>query len=123
MKLLNYKIINKKNKKIYIESYGCQMNFSDSEIITSIMKKNGFKIISEKYDKADIIFINICSIRDKAEQIIKKRLEKFKILKKKNKKLIIGVLGCVTKKLKQKLLKKKLLILLLIQILIEYYHF
>lgn len=113
MKLLSYKVINKKNKKIYIESYGCQMNFSDSEIITSIMKKNGFKIISEKYDKADIIFINICSIRDKAEQIIKKRLEKFKILKKKNKKLIIGILGCITKKLKQKLLKKKIINLII----------
>ena len=94
-------------KNAYIESYGCQMNFSDSEIITSIMKKKKFKIINKEYKKADIIFINTCSIRNKAEETIKKRLEKFKEIKKKNKKLIIGILGCMAKRLKQKLLKEE----------------
>lgn len=70
-------------RKFYIESYGCQMNVSDSEIVTSILIKENFKI-TFNLEEADLIFINTCSIREKAEQTIKKRLEKFNLLKKKN---------------------------------------
>jgi len=80
------------NGKFYIESYGCQMNFSDSEIIASVMKKNNF-LLEKNHKKSDIIFINTCSIRKKAEERIEKRISQFNEIKKKNKKLIIGILG------------------------------
>ena len=69
-----------KTKKLYIESYGCQMNFSDSEIVTSILKREGFDTTSN-IENADVIFINTCSIREKAEQRVRKRLQYFKVLK------------------------------------------
>jgi tRNA-2-methylthio-N6-dimethylallyladenosine synthase len=94
-------------KKIYIESYGCQMNFSDSEIVASIMEKDGYSA-SKSIDDADIVFINTCSIRDKAEQTVLKRLTEFKKLKKNNKDLKIGVLGCMAERLKDELLNNKI---------------
>jgi len=88
-------------KRLYIETYGCQMNFSDSEIVASIMSDNGFEITKDIFF-ADIIFINTCSVRDKAEQRVKNRLQEFKFLKKKKKNLIIGVIGCMAEKLNTK---------------------
>ena len=94
------------SKKLYIESYGCQMNFSDSEIVTSIMQKQGFGI-TETAEEADVIFINTCSIRDKAEQTIRRRLSQFNTLKKNNPGITIGVLGCMAERLKTKLLEEE----------------
>ncbi len=93
-------------KKLYIESYGCQMNFSDSEIVTSILKNEGFDTTSE-IDKADVVLVNTCSIRDRAEQTIRKRLSVFKNAKKSNPDLVIGVLGCMAERLKSKLLDEE----------------
>jgi len=97
---------NGNNRRLYVESYGCQMNFSDSEIVSSIMKKEGFDSTSS-YEDADVILINTCSIRDKAEQTIRKRLSQFNVLKKQKKELIIGVLGCMAERLKSKLLEEE----------------
>jgi len=93
-------------KKLYIESYGCQMNFSDSEIVTSILKKDGFSTTS-KPDNADLILINTCSIRDKAEQTVRKRLQHFNAIKKGKPGISIGVLGCMAERLKSKLLEEE----------------
>lgn len=93
-------------KKLYIESYGCQMNFSDSEIVTSILKKEGFGTTSSSED-ADLILLNTCSIREKAEQTVRKRLTDFNKAKKQNPELLIGVLGCMAERLKSKLLEEE----------------
>ncbi|PRY87019.1 tRNA (N6-isopentenyl adenosine(37)-C2)-methylthiotransferase MiaB [Mongoliibacter ruber] len=95
-----------KSKKIYIESYGCQMNFSDSEIVASIMKENGFDTTSD-FEQADVIFLNTCSIREKAEQTVRKRLSQFNTVKKNKPELTIGVLGCMAERLKDKLLEEE----------------
>ena len=94
------------SKKVYIESYGCQMNFSDSEIVSSILLKEGFDH-TKTVEKADLILINTCSIREKAEESIRKRLSFFNSLKKKNNNLKIGVLGCMAERLKEKLLHEE----------------
>ena len=94
------------SRKLYIESYGCQMNFSDSEIVTSIMQKHGFAT-TELPENADVIFINTCSIRDKAEQTVRKRLTHFNALKERNPQVTIGVLGCMAERLKSKLLEEE----------------
>jgi len=93
-------------KRLYIETYGCQMNFSDSEIVGSIMVDSGFETTNE-ISSADVIFVNTCSIRDHAEQRVRKRLTEFKSLKKKKPDLIIGVLGCMAERLKTKLLEEE----------------
>lgn len=93
-------------KKLYIESYGCQMNFSDSEIVTSILKKEGFGTTSSA-EQADVILINTCSIREKAEQTIRNRLNYFRGVKKKNRDVTVGVLGCMAERLKSKLLEEE----------------
>jgi len=98
-----------KTKKLYIESYGCQMNFSDSEIVASIMKDNGFDTTSE-FELADVIFLNTCSIRDKAEQTIRKRLTQFNTLKKGKPEITIGVLGCMAERIKEQLLVEEKLV-------------
>lgn len=95
-----------KSKKLYIESYGCQMNFSDSEIVASIMKENGFDTTSD-FEQADVIFLNTCSIREKAEQTVRKRLSQFNTVKKNKPELTIGVLGCMAERLKEKLLEEE----------------
>jgi len=94
------------DRKLYIESYGCQMNFSDSEIVTSIMKKDGFDTTSQ-FESADVIFINTCSIREKAEQTIRKRLRQFNGIKKEKPELMVGILGCMAERLKSKLLDEE----------------
>jgi tRNA-2-methylthio-N6-dimethylallyladenosine synthase len=95
-----------KKQKLYIESYGCQMNFSDSEIVTSILKKEGYDTTSES-EEADLILINTCSIREKAEQTVRNRLSHFNGLKKKNPGITVGVLGCMAERLKSKLLEEE----------------
>ncbi len=95
-----------KKKKLYIESYGCQMNFSDSEIVTSIMIREGFETTSQ-IENADLILINTCSIRDKAEQTVRNRLTQFNAVKKKNPAITVGVLGCMAERLKKKLLEEE----------------
>ena len=92
------------SKKLYIESYGCAMNFSDSEIVSSIMFENGFDTTND-VDKADVIFVNTCSIREKAEQTVKNRISQLNALKKKKPELTIGVLGCMAERLKESLLE------------------
>lgn len=94
------------SRKLYIESYGCQMNFSDSEIVASILLKEGFNTTNSA-DDADLILINTCSIREKAEQTIRKRLEQFNSIKRKNPSLKVGVLGCMAERLKHKFLEEE----------------
>lgn len=93
-------------KKLYIESYGCQMNFSDSEIVTSIMKKDGFDTTSN-FEDADVVFINTCSIREKAEQTVRNRLQNFNKIKRKKPEMLIGILGCMAERLKAQLLEEE----------------
>lgn len=93
-------------RKLYLESYGCQMNFADSEIVTAIMQKHGFDLTSS-HDQADVIFLNTCAIRDKAEQTIRKRLAQFNQVKHNKPGLIIGVLGCMAERLKTQLLEEE----------------
>lgn len=95
-----------KKRKLYIESYGCQMNFSDSEIVTSILFDNGFDTTS-KAETADVIFLNTCSIRENAETKVRNKLKQFIQLKKRNPELIIGVLGCMAERLKSQLLEEE----------------
>ena len=96
----------KKSKKFYIESYGCQMNFADSEVVASIVTKEGYKPTKDIKD-ADLILLNTCSIREKAEQTVRKRLKGFNKLKRTNKNLKVGVLGCMAERLKNKFLDEE----------------
>jgi len=96
-------------RKLFLESYGCAMNFSDSEIIASILAKEGFETTSTT-DDADVIFLNTCAIRDGAEQRIWDRLKSFRQAKRKNPDLIVGVLGCMAERLKTKLLEQEKLV-------------
>lgn len=95
-----------KMRKVYIESYGCQMNFSDSEIVAAILSQEGFDTTSE-VSQADVVFLNTCSIREKAEQTVRNRLTHFTSLKKNKPDLMIGVLGCMAERLKSKLLEEE----------------
>ncbi len=98
---------NKKNtRNLYIESYGCAMNFSDSEIVASILTKEGFNT-TQKLEDADLVLVNTCSIREKAELTVRKRLEKYNAIKKKRPHLKVGVLGCMAERLKSKLLEEE----------------
>ena len=94
------------SRKLFIESYGCQMNFSDSEIVASILQKEGFNTTPNLED-ADLVLVNTCSIRDKAEQTVRKRLEKYNAVKKINPKMKVGVLGCMAERLKSKFLEEE----------------
>lgn len=93
-------------RKLYIESYGCQMNFSDSEIVASILYKEGYNT-TDKLEDADLVLVNTCSIRDKAEQTVRKRLEKYNAVKAINPKMKVGVLGCMAERLKAKFLEEE----------------
>lgn len=99
-----YYLNNKKERKLYIESYGCQMNLSDSEIISSILVEEGFLTYSKIYD-ADLILLNTCSIREKAEMNIHRRLIEFQNIKKNNPSIMIGILGCMAERLKKRWLE------------------
>lgn len=91
------------DKKLFIETYGCQMNVADSEVVASIMQMDGFEL-TDKITEADAIFVNTCSIRDNAEQKIINRLKYFETLKRKKKKLIVGVVGCMAERVKDDLI-------------------
>lgn len=93
-------------RKLFIESYGCAMNFSDSEIVASILANEGYNTTNQLED-ADLVLVNTCSIRDKAEQTIRKRLEKYNAVKKINPKMKVGVLGCMAERLKSKFLEEE----------------
>jgi tRNA-2-methylthio-N6-dimethylallyladenosine synthase len=96
-------------KKFYIESYGCQMNFSDSEIVASILQGEGFGA-TRNLEDADLILLNTCSIREKAEQTVRKRLTEFKKIKIQRPGMLVGVLGCMAERLKSKLLEEEKLV-------------
>ena len=93
-------------KKVYIESYGCQMNFSDSEVVASILAKEGYATTAA-LDQADLVLVNTCSIREKAEQTVRKRLEKFNAVKQSNPQMKVGVLGCMAERLKHQFLEEE----------------
>lgn len=99
----------KGRRKLYIESYGCQMNFSDSEIVASILLDSGFETTGY-YNEADVVFINTCSIRENAEQRVRTRLGDFKRAKRENPGMIVGVLGCMAERLKSKFLEEEKLV-------------
>lgn len=107
--VLENKIKSEHQRKLYIESYGCAMNFSDSEIVASILSEEGFTTTPD-YAEADVIFINTCSIRENAETRVRNRLKQFKAVKKTNKGLVIGVLGCMAERLKSKFLEEEKLV-------------
>jgi len=100
---------NRYKKRFYIESYGCQMNFSDSEIVASILNGEGFGA-TRNYEEADLVLINTCSIREKAEQTVRKRLTDFKRLKQDKPGMLVGVLGCMAERLKSKFLEEEQLV-------------
>lgn len=93
-------------RKLYIESYGCSMNFSDSEIVASILSKEGFNTTTI-LEEADLVLVNTCSIREKAELTVRKRLEKFNTIKKTRPHMKVGVLGCMAERLKSKFLEEE----------------
>lgn len=93
-------------KKLFIESYGCAMNFSDSEIVASILSANGYNT-TQVLEEADLVLVNTCSIRDKAEQTVRKRLEKYNAVKRINPKMKVGVLGCMAERLKTQFLEEE----------------
>ncbi len=93
-------------KKLFIESYGCQMNFSDSEIVASILAKEGYATTTD-LSQADLVLVNTCSIREKAEQTVRKRLETYNAVKKTNPAMKVGVLGCMAERLKSKFLEEE----------------
>jgi tRNA-2-methylthio-N6-dimethylallyladenosine synthase len=96
-------------KHFFIESYGCAMNFSDSEIVASILQGEGFGA-TKNVEEADLILVNTCSIREKAEQTVRKRLTEFRKLKKQKPGLLVGVLGCMAERLKSKFLEEEKLV-------------
>ncbi len=96
-------------KLFYIESYGCAMNFADSEVVASILQGNGFGA-TNNFEEADLIFVNTCSIREKAEATVRKRLTEFRKLKKVNPGLLVGVLGCMAERLKAKFIEEEKLV-------------
>lgn len=101
------------SRKFYIESYGCQMNFSDSEIVASILNQEGFGA-TRNCEEADLIFVNTCSIREKAEQTVRKRLTEFRKIKQRRPGTLVGVLGCMAERLKSKFLEEEKLVDLVI---------
>jgi len=98
-----------KLKKLFLESYGCAMNFSDSEIIASIMSDAGYSTTKDETE-ADLILVNTCSIREKAEERVRNRLKEFKRYKRKNRQLVVGMLGCMAERLKEDLLEQEQLV-------------
>lgn len=102
---LDFKSTTNDEKKLFIETYGCQMNVADSEVVASVMQMDGYEI-TEKMEDADAIFLNTCSVRDNAEQKIYNRLQYLQSFRKKNKKLIVGVLGCMAERVKESLINE-----------------
>ena len=107
--VLKFETKNTSGKKLFLESYGCQMNFSDSEIVASILTEKGFSM-TQNFEEADLIFLNTCAIRENAELRVRNRLNDFKRVKKKNPKLLVGVLGCMAERLKSQFLEQEKLV-------------
>ncbi len=105
-KALVTKSVEGNSKKLFIESYGCQMNMNDSEIVASILAKEGFNT-TQSLEEADLVLVNTCSIREKAEQTVRNRLQKYNHAKKRNPKMKVGVLGCMAERLKEKFLEEE----------------
>lgn len=103
---LELPVINGNNRKLFLESYGCAMNFSDSEIVASILAQEGYNT-TQVLEEADLVLVNTCSIRDKAEQTVRKRLQKYNAVKKTNPGMKVGVLGCMAERLKSKFLEEE----------------
>ncbi|MAQ31112.1 MAG: tRNA (N6-isopentenyl adenosine(37)-C2)-methylthiotransferase MiaB [Flavobacteriales bacterium] len=112
-KTKNQNKLNSSSKKLYIQSYGCAMNFSDSEVVASILEKEGY-VTTQNSDDANLILINTCSIREKAEQTVRRRIQTFKKKKEKKSNLVIGILGCMAERLKSKFLEEEKLVDLVI---------
>ena len=93
-------------KKLFIESYGCQMNMNDSEIVAAILDNEGYNT-TQILEEADLVLVNTCSIREKAETTVRKRLQKYNAVKKENKNMKVGVLGCMAERLKEKFLEEE----------------
>ncbi|MEO7533276.1 MAG: tRNA (N6-isopentenyl adenosine(37)-C2)-methylthiotransferase MiaB [Ferruginibacter sp.] len=100
---------NQYKKLFYIESYGCAMNFADSEVVASILQSNGYGA-TKNCEEADLVLVNTCSIREKAETTVRKRLTEFRKLKKSNPGMLVGVLGCMAERLKEKFLQEEKLV-------------
>jgi tRNA-2-methylthio-N6-dimethylallyladenosine synthase len=100
---------NNAGRKLYLESYGCAMNFSDSEIVASILSDEGF-VTTTDFTEADVVFINTCSIRENAETRVRNRLKQFSASKAKNPEMVVGVLGCMAERLKSKFLEEEKLV-------------
>lgn len=107
--VLDKPLLKNNGRKLYIESYGCAMNFSDSEIVASILADQGFETTSD-FKEADVVFINTCSIRENAEQRVRNRLKEFKVSKQRNPGMVVGVLGCMAERLKAKFLEEEKLV-------------
>lgn len=105
LKDVDLKSTTNQTRKLFIETYGCQMNVADSEVVASVMQMAGYEM-TENIEEADAIFVNTCSVRDNAEQKIYGRLQYFHSLRKKKKDLIVGVLGCMAERVKEKLLEE-----------------
>ena len=95
--------------KLYIETYGCQMNVSDSEVVLSILQRDGYRY-TERIDEADVILVNTCSVRDNAEQRVLGRLREFKPYKRRKKALLVGVIGCMAERMKEQLMEREQLV-------------
>ena len=109
MDIKNLRPVTGDGRKIYIETYGCQMNANDSEVVMSIMQDEGFRH-TEDIGEADVILVNTCSIRDNAEQRIWGRLKEFRQYKRRNKALLVGIIGCMAERLKEELIEKENLV-------------
>jgi tRNA-2-methylthio-N6-dimethylallyladenosine synthase len=107
--VLEKPVKNNAGRKLYIESYGCAMNFSDSEIVASILADQGFETTAD-FEAADVVFINTCSIRENAEQRVRNRLKQFETAKKRNPGMVVGVLGCMAERLKSQFLEQEKLV-------------
>src|ERR1043166_4300012 len=102
-------VLKSTGKKMFLESYGCQMNFSDSEIVASILTAEGFGL-TNNFEEADLILVNTCAIRENAENKVRQRLQDYKRAKKNNPDVLIGVLGCMAERLKTKFLDEEKLV-------------
>ena len=101
---VDFKSTTSGEKKLFIETYGCQMNVADSEVVASVMSMDGYEV-TDNIEEADAIFVNTCSIRDNAEQKIVSRLQYFRSLQKKKKNLVVGVLGCMAERVTDELIE------------------
>ena len=106
---LSYTSLPGAHKKLYLESYGCQMNFSDSEVVASILASEGYTTTRD-IEQADLVLINTCSIRENAEQRVRNRLTEFKHLKSNHPEMVVGILGCMAERLKKNLLEEEKLV-------------